>query len=151
MQQYINIIEDAIKLIGIDPTTCRGEKPGQWNLVKGSANVWLDLWHVEQEKRVYFQAKAPVISLQGVNNVGALCQEMLEINHSLYGCAFTIYKDFAYVKVIREADGLDANEANAMILRVGSYADQYDDYLKGKYTPPTPPANNWSGQAPTKL
>ncbi len=145
MQQYINIIEEAIKLIGIDPATCRGEKPTQWNLTKGSASVWLDLWHIEKEARAYFQAISPVLSLDTVSNVAALTKELLELNHQLYGTAFTIYNNTVFVKVIREADGMDATEANAMILRVGSYADQYDDYLKNKYCVPPPPPNPPAG------
>ncbi len=149
IDKYLNIVEDGIRQIGIDPVPCRGERVGQWNLVKGSANVWLDLWHIEREGRVYFQAMSPIIEYKSVTNKAALAEEMLQINHQLYGVAFTIYEGFAYIKVIREADGMDATEANAMIVRVGSYADQYDDYLKGKYSSaPPPPPTTWGGGAP---
>lgn len=151
IDKYLPIVEAAIQQIGIDPLSCRGEKAGQWNLVKGSANVWLDIWHIEREGRAYFQAMAPVIDYKSVANKGALAEEMLQINHQLYGVAFTIYDGFAYIKVIREADGMDATEANAMIVRVGTYADQYDDYLKNKYLapPPAPPTNSGGGAPPT--
>jgi hypothetical protein len=59
--------------------------------------------------------------------------ELLEINDTLYGVAFTMYKDWIYIKVIREADGMDKGEALAMLLRVGNYADQHRQELSTKY------------------
>ena len=44
-----------------------------------------------------------------------------------------MYKDWAWLKMIRECDGLDENEAFGIITRVGNYADQYDDLLKEHY------------------
>lgn len=147
LDAYFKIVEDAIKAIGIKPEDCREEKIGQWTLQKGSAKVWLDLWHLEKENRVYFQVISPVLDLATLKgNAIDLYKELLEINHQLYGVGFTIYNNWVYIKVIREADGMDTNEANAMLWRVGSYADQYDDYLKNKYTTPPPTANtNWGG------
>jgi hypothetical protein len=52
--------------------------------------------------------------------------------------AFTIFKDKAYIKSIRELEGLDKSEVKSTFDRIGIYADDYDDKLKAKYFPTTP-------------
>lgn len=128
-----NMIETIIRDLGIDPTTTRGEKPGQWSLVKGSAKVWIDVWHIERENRAYFQVMSPVMRLPAQEMRLPFFQELLEINDKLFGVAFTMYNGWIWLKHIRETDGLDKSEAEAMIHRVGNYGDQYDDHLKQKY------------------
>ena len=73
-----------------------------------------------------------------------LFEELLIINDKLFGVAFTIYQGWVYLKVIREVDGMDQNEAMAMLHRIGNYADQYDDELIAKYgdAPVDPPPDN---------
>ena len=46
----------------------------------------------------------------------------------------TKYKDWIYMKSIRELEGLDEDEMMATLNRVGTYADDLDDYLRNKYT-----------------
>ncbi|MBI5219387.1 MAG: YbjN domain-containing protein [Bacteroidia bacterium] len=128
---YYEMVENIIRGLGVDPAVCRGEKEGQWNLQKGSAPVWIDVW-TTQDNYGYFQAIAPVCEIPTVNTQ-AFYQEVLEINHQLYGVGMTKYENRIYMKVIRELDGLDQNEALAMFNRVGYYADEYDDLLKNKY------------------
>jgi hypothetical protein len=132
LQYYYDMVETCIRDLGVDPAICRGEQPGQWSLKKGSASVWIDVWHIESEGRGYFQVLAPVMQVPGTN-VEAFYQELLELNYTLYGVAFVKFKDWVYVKLIREVDGLEQKEAAATINRVGWYADEYDDKLKVKY------------------
>ena len=127
-----NIIESCIADLGVDPATARGNSPGQWSLIKGSAKVWIDLWYIEREGRPYYQVMSPVLAIPATNQA-AFFQELLEINDKLFGVAFTIYNGWAWLKVIRECDGMDKNEAFAMLTRIGNYADQYDDVLIAKY------------------
>ncbi|MGB0930384.1 MAG: YbjN domain-containing protein [Chitinophagales bacterium] len=130
--QYFAIVEDCIKKLGIDPATTKGQKDGQWNLTKGSVKVYIDIMYIEREKRHYFQVLTPVMQLPS-SNTDNLTLELLQINHQLYGAAFTVYNRHVCVKAIRECDGLDVNEAFAAITRVGNYGDHYDDILKKKY------------------
>ena len=51
----------------------------------------------------------------------------------MYSSAFVLHNDWAWVKMLRECDGLDQEETFAIISRVGHYADQYDDLLKAHY------------------
>jgi len=135
---YYQLVENVITKLGVDPSICRSKdgngeiKAGQWNMLRGSAKVWIDLWYIEKEKRAYYQVMSPVMQIPE-NNKAALFQELLEINDKLYGVAFTIYNNWVWLKVIREVDGMDENEAFAMLTRIGNYADQYDDHLIGKY------------------
>ncbi len=133
LSPYYEIIEACIRNLGIDPITCRTEKGGQWDLKKGSASVWLDVFPSSQNADYgYFQALAPICKIPEVN-VAAFYREALETNHNLYGVGFTIYNDKLYIKVIREVEGLNFSEAMAMINRIGTYADDYDDYFQKKY------------------
>lgn len=129
---YYTIVEQAIQKIGIDPATCRGQNPGSWNMVKGSARIMLDLWFIQQEKRAYFSVVSPVMKMTR-SNVESLTSELLKLNHMMFGAAFTLYNDIIYIRTIREVDGMDANEAASMIMRVGNYTDHYDDILREKF------------------
>ena len=132
LQYYYDMVDKSISDLGVDPALCRGEKAGQWSLKKGSASVWIDIWHIEAENRGYFQALAPVMEIPA-SNQQEFFQELLELNYTLYGVAFVKFQNWIYVKLIREVDGLEQKEAAATINRVGWYADEYDDKLKVKY------------------
>ena len=133
LSKYFTMVEEIIQSLGVDPSLCRGQNPGQYSLMLGSARVWIDVWYIESQSRSYFQAMSPVMRLPILQSQHAFFQELLEINDKLYGVAFTVYNGWAWLKHIRETDGLDKSEAEAMTHRIGVYADQYDDYLKGKY------------------
>jgi hypothetical protein len=132
LTSYYQLVENAIKSLGVDPEMCRGDNPGQWNLASGSANVWIDVFQREGENEGYFQCMGPVCEVPQ-NNREAFFQEVLEINHGLYGAAMTKYEGNIFMKSIRELTGLDESEIISTMNRIGSYGDQYDDYLKDKY------------------
>ena len=139
IQQYYNMIDEVLIEYKIDPGTARGQQPGQWSLKMGSANVWVDIFQSKDAQgnliqNGYFQVLAPVCDVP-VNNQNLFTKELLEINHSLYGVAFTIFKEKAYIKAIRELQGLDKSEIKATFDRVAIYADDWDDKLKAKYLP----------------
>lgn len=139
LQHYFNTLEEVIRDFGVDPAICRGEQAGQWNLKLGSASVWVDIWQSKDQQgnlleSGYLQVMAPVVDVP-VENQHLFCRELLEINHQLYGVGFTIYSNKAYIKAIRELEGLDKSEIAATLNRVGVYADDYDDKLHAKYFP----------------
>lgn len=129
---YYNIVENAIAKLGLDPQVARRQQAGKWTITKGKIPVWIDVYYIEREKRIYFQVASPVMKMPGTNN-GKIAQELLALNNQLFGVAFCTNKHHVYIKTIREAEGLDMNEAFSMILRVGNYADKYDHVLKQKY------------------
>lgn len=134
---YYSLVEQVLAEYKIDPVTARGQQPGQWNLQLGSAKIWVDVFQSKDAQgnltnSGYFQVMAPVCEVP-INNQHLFTKELLEINHSLYAVSFTIYKDNAYIKAIRELEGLDRSEVKSTFDRVGIYADDYDDKLKAKY------------------
>jgi hypothetical protein len=142
IQHYYDLVEEVIRDLKVDPALCRGTQSGQWNMRLGSANVWIDVFQSKDKdgnvmNYGYLQLMAPVCDVP-VNNQHIFTKELLEINHSLYGVAFTIFKDKAYIKSIRELEGLDKSEVKSTFDRIGIYADDYDDKLKAKYFPTTP-------------
>ncbi len=137
IEHYYKLFEEALAEYKVDPTAARGKQPGQWNLVLGSASVWVDIFQSKDAQGNltnfgYFQVMAPVCDVP-VNNQHLFTKELLEINHGLYGVAFTIYQEKAYIKAIRELQGLDKSEIKSTLDRVGIYADDFDDKLKARY------------------
>ncbi len=139
IQHYHTMVEEVLTEYKIDPATARGPQPGQWSLKLGSASIWVDVFQTRDAQgnllqNGYLQVMAPVCDVP-VNNQHLFTKELLEINHSLYGVGFTIFKEMAYIKSIRELQGLDKSELKATLDRVGIYADDWDDKLKAKYLP----------------
>lgn len=137
IQHYYNLIEEVLSDYKIDPVAARGENPGQWNLKLGSASIWADVFLTKDvegnpTQYGYMQVLAFVCEVP-VNNQNLFTKELLEINHQLYGVAFTIFQEKAYIKSIRELEGLDKSEVKATFDRVGIYANDWDDKLKTKY------------------
>ena len=140
LQKYYNFVEGCINSVGVAPSICRGKKTGQWNLKKGSANVWIDVWETEKKDYGYFQCMSPIVEIP-TENTEAFYREVLEINHKLYGVGMTKFNSWIYIKAIRELEGLDQKEMMATINRVGVYSDKYDDLLRNKY---------WGGGGPNE-
>jgi hypothetical protein len=137
IDHYYQLVEQVLTDYKIDPATARGQAPGQWNLKLGSANIWVDVFlskdaNGNPTNYGYMQALAYVCDVP-VNNQPLFTKELLEINHSLYGVGFTIFKEKTYIKSIRELEGLDKSEIRATLDRVGIYANDWDDKLKEKY------------------
>lgn len=137
IQHYYTMFEQVLAEYKVDPATARGQHAGQWNLKLGSASVWVDIFQSKDaqgnlQQYGYLQVLAPVCEVP-VNNQHLFTKELLEINHSLYGVGFTIFKDQAYIKSIRELQGLDISEVKSTLDRVGIYANDWDDKLKAKY------------------
>jgi hypothetical protein len=137
IQHYYDLIEGVIADYKVDPATCRGQQPGQWNLKFGSANIWVDVFQTKDAQGNptqygYFQALALVCDVP-VDNQAIFTKELLEINHTLYGVAFTLFRDKTYIKAIRELEGLDKTEVRATFDRVSIYSNDWDDKLKQKY------------------
>lgn len=137
---YYEVVEEAIRQLGVDPTEAQGKEKGQWDLKKGDLSVWIDLFWSERNNDAYFQVMAPIMEIPTEESIQReFFRELLAINDMLLAVAFTIYNNWVWLKTVREADGLDANEAVRLILRVGNYGEQYKNELLNKYHGPNPP------------
>src|SRR4026208_1146025 len=127
IQHYYTMVDEVLTELKINPADARGDQPGQWNIKHGSASVWVDVFQSKDAQgnlmqSGYLQILAPVCDVP-VNNQHIFTKELLEINHTLYGVGFTIFGNNAYIKAIRELDGLDKSEVSNTFNRVGVYAD----------------------------
>lgn len=132
LEVFYKMVDEVIKKLGVDPSVCRGEKPGQWNMRKGSGDVWVDVWKLDDKDYGYIQIMGPVSKIPAGKELD-FYKELMEINHGLYACSLTKYEDCIYVKSIRELEDLNESEVLAMFDRVGYYVDFYDDFIKNKY------------------
>ncbi len=137
---YYDMVENVIRTLGVDPAQCRGEKEGMWRVFKGSAEVWIDIWNIENESRGYFQVMAPIMPVPA-DNCEQFFRELLELNDQMFGVSFSLFKEWCYIKTIREVENLEQTEIASTLNRVGNYSDQFDEVLKTKYGAIPPPQN----------
>jgi len=133
---YAQVVEKAIAQIGLNPEDAK-IADHKWSLKKGSVSIWVELYTFQN--RPYFQVAAPIMEVPSIRT-GELAIELLKLNNDMFGVAFVMHKERIYLKGLREAEGLDVSEAYSIMLRVGNYADKYDDGLKERY-PNTTPGN----------
>jgi hypothetical protein len=142
IQDYYKIVEDSISELGVDPNSCRDDNElGAWALMRGDQEVWIDCWYVEDEDQVYFQVLAPIFETPDDLPV-EFYRELLELNYTLFGVSFGIFKNMLALKVIREANGMDKDEAVAIIGTIGNYASEYGPNLSVKYLGIDPETGN---------
>lgn len=134
LSNYYRIVESAIEALGVNPAETRTQKAGQWDLRKGSASVWINIFlSRERDDYGYLQIMSPLMKVPQGDKRSDFFEELLHLNHQLYSAAFSMHDGWLYLRTIRELEGLSMEEALAMLTRIGVYADEYDDYLKKKY------------------
>ena len=133
ISEYYKMVEDAINVLGVDPETCKDEnEQGAWALMRGDQEVWMDCWYVEEEERVYFQVLAPMFEIPE-DMPAEFYRELLEVNYTLIGASFGVFKSMLALKLIREVNNFSKDDALLMISRVGGYAEQYGPVFSEKY------------------
>lgn len=133
LQQYYDVVENAIEKLGVDPEITRGKDPGQWNLQRKELVIWVDLWIPEKVDRPFFQVMCPVMTLPEDQYREEFYRELLEINNSIFSVAFAMHKGYTYLKSVKEAAGLTAEDVKSTLHYCGYYADHYSDRLLRKY------------------
>jgi hypothetical protein len=127
------LVEASIKGLGVDPAACRGQNQGQWSIIYKGATVWIDVFNfTENPDRWYFQMMSPLLAVPDKNQE-SFYQNLLEINHKLYGSWICKKDAWTYVMFLREAAGLDQNEVNATLDRVAIYCSDYKGKLSFKF------------------
>jgi len=133
LNKYYEIVEEGIRQSGVDPELCRTEhNEGQWNLKRGETELWVDLWHVEEENHTYFQVMTPVVSIPE-DNKEKFYREMLDLNYQMIGAYFVTYKDGVYIKITKEAETLTPSELVILMNRVGYYGEVFEEGFKRKF------------------
>ena len=133
IEEYYKIIEEAISRLGVNPETCRDDKEkGAWAVMREEQEIWIDCWYNEEEKLPFFQVLAPILQVDDALPL-SFFRDVLEINYTMIGAGFGIYNNLLSMKSVRDATGMDANEALSIIARVGDYSIGYGAGLKSKY------------------
>ncbi len=124
LKDYYDLVEQALQNFGLDPAKARGEEKGSWIIQKDNTPIWIDVFKKEKEPWGYFQCLAPAFQLPN-DQTQANCklyEKLLEKAHTIFGVAITKYKDWIYVKVIRELTNITVEEIMNIIARVGTFA-----------------------------
>lgn len=119
--------------MGVDPKACRGEEsPYEWYLQKGSASAVAML--LEISGQAYFEVFCEIMPIPDTNRE-TFFEELLKINSQIIGTAFSISKDGKNLQMnaIRECEGMDSEEASAIIMRVINNADKYGEKFREEY------------------
>ena len=134
LAQYAAFVENFLLALGINLPQARlaTESGYGWAFRRGSAII--EVYVTEQEGGDgYLQVLSPIIHLPTEELRPPLYRRLLELNLQLTGAALGIYLDDVYVYVERPLDGLDMLEANQLIMRVSSYADDLDSRLVNEF------------------
>lgn len=132
LQKYYRTVEKAIEKIGLDPLNFRGAQDGEWTLHRGKHRIWIDVWYDDNEQVAYLQVVAPVMEIPQESQT-VLFRELLQINLQLCGVAFAVHGEKVVLKGTRVAEGLDVEEARAMILLVSKYISHFSTLLLQRY------------------
>jgi len=132
LKKYYSTVEQAIIKIGLDPTKFRGEQEGEWTLHRGEYTIWIDVWNDPVEKVAYLQVVAPVIEIPEESQA-VLFRDLLQINLQLCGIAFSVHGEKVVLKGTRVAEGLDVEEAHAMIMLISKYVSNFSPILLQRY------------------
>ena len=132
LHKYYTTVEEAIAKIGLDPTVFRGDQLGEWTLQRGEHAIWIDVWNDAVENVAYLQVVSPVMKIPD-ESTAVLFKELLQINLELCGVAFCVHGENVGLKGTRVAEGLDVEEAYAMIMLVGKYVNNFSEKLTKRY------------------
>jgi hypothetical protein len=135
----ITMVESVIAELSLSPQENRLEVEGgapAWGLLKGSAQVFIFInpGGAEDEGN-HLQVVSPVVHLPEDPTMQLrLFRHVLKLNaQTLAGVAFGLKDDTIVLAIDRSTVDLDPSEVKEMVLKVGYYADLYDDTLAAEY------------------
>ena len=133
VSEYLERVEEALTLAGVEASASRSTTEGQWNLKRNDIEVWIDLWDAEDQGKVYFQVMSPLTHIPEGENLAAFLRELLDINYQVIEAYLVTFKNGCYVKTIREAEHMTKESIFLSIYRVGYYAEQFQQKLIERY------------------
>ncbi|MCY4145607.1 MAG: YbjN domain-containing protein [Chloroflexi bacterium] len=124
-------VESILQTIGVDAQSARMAVTSGfgWHFQRGSALIEV---YLTPEEQGYLQVLSPIMHLP-LGNLLALYRRLLELNLQLTNAALGVHEDVVYLYHERLLAGLDAGEADAIIRRLASYADELDDALASEF------------------
>jgi hypothetical protein len=139
LKMTIKLVEEVIAELNLSPVENRlSTEAGEpaWGLMKGSAEVFIFITPGDSEAAYSaIQVLAPLMLVPTTeSNRNALFQHLLELNaHDVAGASFGLKGETIVLMSGRSTEDLDRSEIKDLILRVGYYADYYDDELVSQF------------------
>ncbi|MFT5512192.1 MAG: hypothetical protein ACI8SE_000589 [Bacteroidia bacterium] len=146
LKPFYEVVEDAIKTLGVDPEETRCDAPGQWILTRDAVEIFVDIWQPlehnqweyfkEDEPTAVFQVVAPVCYIpESEADRAKFMEEILYINHHMFYGSFTVNMDekMAAIRFKRLLEGTNRVEMIEPIESIGFYAENLSNYLSNKY------------------
>ena len=133
------MVEEVIVELGLSAQESRLQTESgnpAWGLMKGSAQVFVFVNPgTGDEECNSIQVVAPVIIIpEAASSQTALFRHLLDLNaREIAGAAFGLKGETVVVTVDRSTLDLDRSEVKDMVLRVGYYADTFDDALVSQF------------------
>ena len=133
------MVEGLIGNLGLCPEESRvptADDTLAWGLMRGSAQVYVFLRPGEPDDEFNsIQVVSPVLQIPADDAVRLLLYEhLLTLNaREITGAGFGIKGDTVMIIVDRSTEDLDPSEVQDMVLRVGYFADHYDDALVSQF------------------
>lgn len=137
VEPYKQIIRKVVRDLGVDPDGCYNAEGNYWSLCKGSADVYISLFTIgdEKEKEWYVEFSSPVMKLPS-ENLLTFYRRLLEENAKYIAVRFSVREDTVWLDITRELAGLDENECRRSLTRIGETADNLDDELMKEFAEP---------------
>jgi hypothetical protein len=130
LRHCAKLVEEVIEELGLSPLQNRLENNAEapaWALTKGSAEVYVFLNPAPQG--AYLQVVSPIVDAPD-SGLLPLFRRLLELNaEELVGASFGLKGSSIVLTTDRPIHDIDRSEVREMILRIGHYADHFDDEL----------------------
>jgi hypothetical protein len=138
LRATVKMVEEVISDLGLTPVENRLQTESgnpAWGLLKGSAQVFVFVNPGGGDSEFNsIQVVSPVMTVPDLTRLLPLLRYVLELNaRELAGAAFGLKGDTLVLTIDRSTQDLNRSEVKDMILRVGYYADTYDDDLVSQF------------------
>jgi len=139
------IIENAIKTMGLQPEETRGEEAGQWQMFRGPICIYIDVWkpsinsdwnYTGSEHAVStFQVIAPITDLPPVENRYKFYEELLHMNFHMYNASVIVnsHDNVLAIKYKQITPGLTEADVIEAVESTGYYAEMLAEYYSKNY------------------
>jgi hypothetical protein len=142
LNKYIQLVEDAIIELGVDPAVCRTELPNKWHLHRGQAQVVLMVrksrTHKGEERDTLVIVSPVVVVPQEEKLKQKLYQFLLSTSHQMITEAFSIAKEangteVAYISSTYFIDEMNKEEVAFMLDSMSFYAYKFSEELRAEF------------------
>jgi hypothetical protein len=142
LNDYIALVEEGIKLLGVDPAVCRTELPHKWNLHRGQAQVVLIVrksrTHKGMERDTLVLVSPVVIVPQDEKLKNKLYHYLLSTSHQMITEAFSIAREsngteVGYISSTYFIEDMTKEEVAFMLDSLSFYAYKFSEELRAEF------------------